>query len=79
MKKYDYIILGTGPAAYQFIKLLATQHKSILVIESGLFGGTCPNVEENEGVEGKDTAFLIGLIISIVSLIIIFILKPKKT
>lgn len=44
MKKYDYIILGTGPAAYQFIKLLATQHKSILVIESGLFGGTCPNV-----------------------------------
>lgn len=42
MKKYDYIILGTGPAAYQFIKLLATQRKSILVIESGLFGGTCP-------------------------------------
>lgn len=44
MKKYDYIILGTGPAAYQLIKLLATQHKSILVVESGLFGGTCPNV-----------------------------------
>ena len=44
MKKYDYIILGTGPAAYQLIKLLVTQHKSILVIESGLFGGTCPNV-----------------------------------
>ncbi len=44
MKKYDYIILGTGPAAYQLIKLLATQHKSILAIESGLFGGTCPNV-----------------------------------
>lgn len=44
MKKYDYIILGTGPAAYQLIKLLAKQHKSILAIESGLFGGTCPNV-----------------------------------
>ena len=44
MKKYDYIILGTGPAAYYLIKLLATQHKSILVVESGLFGGTCPNV-----------------------------------
>lgn len=44
MKKYDYIILGTGPAAYNLIKLLATQHKSILVVESGLFGGTCPNV-----------------------------------
>ena len=44
MKKYDYIIVGTGPAAYQLIKLLATQHKSILVVESGLFGGTCPNV-----------------------------------
>ena len=44
MKKYDYIILGTGHAAYHLIKLLATQHKSILVVESGLFGGTCPNV-----------------------------------
>ena len=44
MKKYDYIILGTGPAAYKLVKLLDTQHKSILTVESGLFGGTCPNV-----------------------------------
>lgn len=44
MKKYDYIILGTGPAAYQLIKLLAKKGKSVLAIESGLFGGTCPNV-----------------------------------
>lgn len=44
MKKYDYIILGTGPAAYKLVKLLETQHKSILTVESGLFGGTCPNV-----------------------------------
>ena len=44
MKKYDYIILGSGPAAYKLIKLLETQHESILTIENGLFGGTCPNV-----------------------------------
>lgn len=44
MKKYDYIILGTGPAAYKLVKLLDTQHKSILTVESSLFGGTCPNV-----------------------------------
>lgn len=44
MKKYDYIILGTGPAGYKLAKLLAKTGKSLLVVEGGLFGGTCPNV-----------------------------------
>ena len=44
MKKYDYIILGTGPAGYKLAKLLSHTDKSLLAIEGGLFGGTCPNV-----------------------------------
>lgn len=44
MKQYDYIILGTGPAGYQLAQLLAKTGKSLLAIEGGLFGGTCPNV-----------------------------------
>lgn len=44
MKKYDYIILGTGPAGYKLAKLLAKIGKSLLAVEGGLFGGTCPNV-----------------------------------
>lgn len=44
MKKYDYIILGTGPAGYKLAKLLAKTGKSLLAVEGGLFGGTCPNV-----------------------------------
>lgn len=44
MKKYDYIILGTGPAGYKLAQLLAKTGKSLLAVEGGLFGGTCPNV-----------------------------------
>lgn len=44
MKQYDYIILGTGPAGYQLAQLLAKTGKSLLAVEGGLFGGTCPNV-----------------------------------
>lgn len=44
MKHYDYIILGTGPAGYKLAQLLATTNKSLLAVEGGLFGGTCPNV-----------------------------------
>lgn len=44
MKKYDYIILGTGPAGYKLARLLAKTGKSLLAVEGGLFGGTCPNV-----------------------------------
>lgn len=44
MKHYDYIILGTGPAGYKLAQLLAKTGKSLLAVEGGLFGGTCPNV-----------------------------------
>ena len=44
MKNYDYIILGTGPAGYKLVQLLAKTGKSLLAVEGGLFGGTCPNV-----------------------------------
>ncbi|MEE6635471.1 dihydrolipoyl dehydrogenase family protein [Limosilactobacillus pontis] len=44
MKNYDYIILGTGPAGYRLAQLLANTGKSLLAVEGGLFGGTCPNV-----------------------------------
>lgn len=44
MKHYDYIILGTGPAGYKLAKLIAKTGKSLLAVEGGLFGGTCPNV-----------------------------------
>ena len=44
-EKYDYIILRFGPAAYKLVKLLDTQHKSILTVESGfVWVGTCPKV-----------------------------------
>ncbi|GBG04972.1 NAD(P)/FAD-dependent oxidoreductase [Lactobacillus rodentium] len=44
MKKYDYIILGTGPAGYKLAGELSAAGKSILAVEGGMFGGTCPNV-----------------------------------
>lgn len=44
MKKYDYIILGTGPAGYLLAKKIAKTSKTLLAVEGGLFGGTCPNV-----------------------------------
>lgn len=44
MKKYDYIILGTGPAGYKLAGELSAAGKKILSVEGGLFGGTCPNV-----------------------------------
>lgn len=44
MKKYDYIILGTGPAGYSLAQKLSAVDKKILAVEGGLFGGTCPNV-----------------------------------
>ena len=44
MKKYDYIILGTGPAGYKLAGELSAVGKKILAVEGGMFGGTCPNV-----------------------------------
>lgn len=43
MKKYDYIMLGSGPAANHLRFKLRKTNKTILVIEKDLWGGTCPN------------------------------------
>lgn len=43
MQKYDYILIGSGPAAYKLSNLLAATKRSVLVVEGGEFGGTCPN------------------------------------
>lgn len=43
MKKYDYIIIGSGPGAYRLSNLLAKTDRHVLVIEGNKFGGTCPN------------------------------------
>ncbi|AVK49366.1 hypothetical protein AXY43_15920 [Clostridium sp. MF28] len=43
MKKYDYIIIGSGPVAYKMTAELRNSNKKILVVESDTFGGICPN------------------------------------
>ncbi|WP_057741604.1 dihydrolipoyl dehydrogenase family protein [Limosilactobacillus secaliphilus] len=43
MQKYDYILIGSGPAAYKLSNLLAKKKRRVLVVEGGAFGGTCPN------------------------------------
>ena len=41
--KYDYIIIGSGPVAIHLRAKLKNTTKSVLVIERGFWGGTCPN------------------------------------
>ncbi|MBB1079759.1 NAD(P)/FAD-dependent oxidoreductase [Limosilactobacillus sp. STM2_1] len=43
MKKYDEILIGSGPAAYKMSNLLAKTNHKVLVIEGFEYGGTCPN------------------------------------
>lgn len=43
MKKYDEILIGSGPAAYKMSNLLAKTKHKVLVIEGFEYGGTCPN------------------------------------
>ena len=43
MKKYDYILIGSGPAAYRLSNLLAKTNQQVLVVEGKEFGGACPN------------------------------------
>lgn len=43
MKKFDYIIIGSGPVAIHLRAKLQNTSKSVLVIEKGFWGGTCPN------------------------------------
>ncbi|MGX6428717.1 dihydrolipoyl dehydrogenase family protein [Levilactobacillus yonginensis] len=43
--KFDYVVLGSGPAAYGLTTALKTSGsaKTALIIDNELFGGTCPN------------------------------------
>ena len=43
MKKYDDILIGSGPAAYKMSNLLAQTDQKVLVVEGFEYGGTCPN------------------------------------
>lgn len=43
MKKYDYIILGSGPVAMHLLAKFERTTNKVLLIEKGLWGGTCPN------------------------------------
>lgn len=43
MKKYDAIVIGSGPAGNSAAYGLKEQGKNVAIIESDLWGGTCPN------------------------------------
>lgn len=43
MKKFDYIIIGSGPVAIHLRAKLQKTSKSVLVVEKSYWGGTCPN------------------------------------
>ncbi|MQB63910.1 NAD(P)/FAD-dependent oxidoreductase [Lactobacillus reuteri] len=43
MKKYDDILIGSGPAAYKMANPLAKTDRKVLVVEGFEYGGTCPN------------------------------------
>lgn len=60
MKKYDYILIGSGPAAYKLSNLLAETSRQVLVVDGGEFGGTCPNYgcEPKIFLEGATRAVL---------------------
>ena len=42
MKRYDVIIIGSGPAASQAASTLRDAGKEIAIVENWTFGGTCP-------------------------------------
>ncbi|MBY7142496.1 NAD(P)/FAD-dependent oxidoreductase [Virgibacillus sp. NKC19-3] len=43
MKKYDYIVIGSGPVANSFSSELKDSNKKVLIVEGDAFGGICPN------------------------------------
>lgn len=43
MKKYDYIVIGSGPGGNAFAFAMKELGHSVLVVEKDKWGGTCPN------------------------------------
>ncbi|WP_057881082.1 dihydrolipoyl dehydrogenase family protein [Companilactobacillus kimchiensis] len=43
MEKFDYAVIGSGPAAFMFVNGMKDSQKRIAVIDGGKFGGICPN------------------------------------
>ncbi|MFP3846257.1 dihydrolipoyl dehydrogenase family protein, partial [Priestia filamentosa] len=43
MKKYDYIVIGSGPASINLSAGLKDSNKKVLVVEGDAFGGICLN------------------------------------
>lgn len=43
MEKYDVVVIGSGPAGNSAAYSLKEQGKKVAIIESDLWGGTCPN------------------------------------
>ncbi|MGK9185311.1 NAD(P)/FAD-dependent oxidoreductase [Priestia filamentosa] len=43
MKKYDYIVIGSGPASINLSAGLKASNKKVLVVEGDAFGGICLN------------------------------------
>ncbi|WP_081167904.1 dihydrolipoyl dehydrogenase family protein [Lactococcus garvieae] len=43
MKKYDYIVIGSGPGGNALAYALKAQGHSVLIVEKDKWGGTCPN------------------------------------
>ncbi|WP_125588086.1 dihydrolipoyl dehydrogenase family protein [Companilactobacillus jidongensis] len=62
MKKYDYIVIGSGPSAYKMVPKLQDGTKKTLIIENEKFGGICPNFgcEPKIFLEGTVTSVLIS-------------------
>ncbi|MBM7837856.1 glutathione reductase (NADPH) [Alkalihalobacillus xiaoxiensis] len=42
-KRYDVIVIGSGPAAMSAVYPIKESGKSVAVVEAAHFGGTCPN------------------------------------
>ena len=43
MDKYDVIYIGSGNAAWQGARFLVKEGLKVLIVEEGLYGGTCAN------------------------------------